>query len=50
MGWHRRELSARSVLLADAAYPEPAGLRKLKAEVDPQGRLSNEMWRRYPLP
>ncbi len=43
MGWHRRELPARSLLLADAAYPEPAGLRQLKAEVDPQGRVSNEI-------
>lgn len=36
----------------DAAYPEAAALRRLKAQVDPQGRFSNEMWRRYlqPLP
>lgn len=31
----------------DAAYPEAAALRRLKADVDPQGRFSNEMWRRY---
>lgn len=31
----------------NAAYPEAASLRRLKAEVDPQGRFSNEMWRRY---
>ncbi|MFG6441383.1 hypothetical protein [Roseateles sp. LKC17W] len=49
MAWHRRELLARPLALADAAYPEAAGLRRLKAEVDPQGRFSNEMWRRYLL-
>lgn len=31
----------------DAAYPEASALRKLKAEVDPRGRFSNQMWRRY---
>jgi len=30
-----------------AAYPEAAALRGIKAEVDPRGRFSNEMWRRY---
>lgn len=29
------------------AYPEAVSLRRLKAQVDPQGRLSNELWRRY---
>jgi FAD/FMN-containing dehydrogenase len=31
----------------DRAYPEAAALRRTKAEVDPDGRLSNELWRRY---
>lgn len=31
----------------NAAYPEAVALRRLKAEVDPRGRFSNEMWRRY---
>ena len=30
-----------------AAYPEAARLRALKREVDPAGRFSNELWRRY---
>lgn len=31
----------------EAAYPEAARLRALKREVDPAGRFSNELWRRY---
>lgn len=31
----------------DRAYPEAAGLRKLKQQVDPKGRFSNELWRAY---
>ena len=31
----------------DAAYPEVVRLRELKRQVDPAGRLSNELWRRY---
>ena len=29
------------------AYPEAAQLRRLKESVDPRGRFSNELWRRY---
>lgn len=29
------------------AYPEAERLRRLKAAVDPQGKFSNELWRRY---
>jgi FAD/FMN-containing dehydrogenase len=29
------------------AYPEAEWLRRLKGAVDPQGRFSNELWRRY---
>jgi len=29
------------------AYPEAARLRRLKQQVDPRGRFSNEMWQRY---
>ena len=31
----------------ERAYPEVARLRQLKREVDPQGRFSNELWRKY---
>ena len=31
----------------ERAYPEVARLRQLKREVDPNGRFSNELWRRY---
>ena len=31
----------------DAAYPEAKALRRLKAQVDPEGRFSNELWRKY---
>jgi len=31
----------------DQAYPEAAALRRLKAEVDPQGKFSNELWAKY---
>lgn len=31
----------------DRAYPECTQLRKLKAQVDPKGRFSNELWRAY---
>lgn len=31
----------------EAAYPEVAQLRGLKRQVDPAGKLSNELWRRY---
>lgn len=31
----------------DAAYPAAAELRRLKRDVDPAGRFSNELWRRY---
>ena len=31
----------------DQAYPEAQALRALKKQLDPQGRLSNELWRRY---
>lgn len=29
------------------AYPEAARLRRIKQEVDPSGKLSNELWRKY---
>lgn len=31
----------------ERAYPEVAQLRQLKHRVDPSGRLTNELWRRY---
>jgi FAD/FMN-containing dehydrogenase len=31
----------------DAAYPEARDLRRLKLKVDPAGRLSNQLWRKY---
>ena len=31
----------------DAAYPEARELRRIKARVDPAGRLTNELWRKY---
>lgn len=31
----------------DRAYPEAAGLRAVKARVDPQARFNNQMWARY---
>jgi FAD/FMN-containing dehydrogenase len=31
----------------EQAYPEVAALRRLKREVDPEGRFSNELWRKY---
>jgi FAD/FMN-containing dehydrogenase len=31
----------------DRAYPEAEALRRVKREVDPDGRFSNELWRRY---
>ena len=31
----------------EAAYPEITQLRLTKRRVDPQGRLSNELWRKY---
>ena len=31
----------------DAAYPEARELRRLKATMDPAGRWSNELWRKY---
>ena len=31
----------------NAAYPEAAQLRRTKQQVDPAGRLSNELWRKY---
>ena len=31
----------------EAAYPEVAELRRVKDRVDPRGRLTNEMWRKY---
>lgn len=31
------------------AYPEADGLRRIKERVDPAGRLSNELWRKYLL-
>ena len=29
------------------AYPEAARLRRIKRQVDPSGKLSNELWRKY---
>jgi FAD/FMN-containing dehydrogenase len=29
------------------AYPEVQALRRIKQAVDPQGKFSNELWRRY---
>lgn len=31
----------------DAVYPEASALRRVKARVDPSGKFSNELWRRY---
>jgi FAD/FMN-containing dehydrogenase len=31
----------------DKAYPEAAQLRALKRTVDPAGKFSNELWRKY---
>lgn len=31
----------------DAAYPQAAVLRQIKAKVDPKGRMTNELWRQY---
>ena len=31
----------------ESAYPEAAQLRRLKAQVDPTGKFSNELWRKY---
>lgn len=31
----------------DASYPEAADLRRIKQRVDPVGKLSNELWRKY---
>ena len=31
----------------DAAYPEASVLRRVKARIDPVGKFSNELWRRY---
>jgi FAD/FMN-containing dehydrogenase len=31
----------------EKAYPEVAALRRVKAETDPQGKLMNELWRKY---
>ena len=31
----------------EAAYPEVAQLRHLKRRVDPTGKFSNELWRKY---
>ncbi|HSV71021.1 MAG TPA: FAD-binding oxidoreductase [Methylibium sp.] len=31
----------------EAAYPQVARLRQVKQRLDPQGKLSNELWRRY---
>src|SRR3569623_1153133 len=31
----------------DAAYPEARKLRRLKQRVDPAGKFSNELWRKY---
>jgi FAD/FMN-containing dehydrogenase len=31
----------------ESAYPEVAQLRSLKQRVDPNGKLSNELWRKY---
>lgn len=31
----------------EAAYPEAAQLRSLKREIDPMGKFSNELWRKY---
>jgi len=31
----------------ESAYPEAARLRRLKQQVDPQGKFSNELWRKY---
>ncbi|WP_298923298.1 FAD-binding oxidoreductase [uncultured Ramlibacter sp.] len=31
----------------DRAYPEAAGLRALKQRVDPAGKFSNSLWRKY---
>ena len=31
----------------DRAYPEAKQLRALKARIDPQDKLSNELWKKY---
>ena len=31
----------------EQAYPEATQLRRVKRDADPQGRFSNELWRRY---
>ncbi|MFM7506591.1 MAG: FAD-binding oxidoreductase, partial [Rubrivivax sp.] len=31
----------------NAVYPEAARFRRIKQQVDPMGRLSNELWRKY---
>jgi FAD/FMN-containing dehydrogenase len=31
----------------ERAYPEAADLRRIKRQVDPWGRFSNELWRKY---
>ncbi len=31
----------------EAGYPGAVELRRLRAQIDPNGRLSNELWRRY---
>jgi FAD/FMN-containing dehydrogenase len=31
----------------DRAYPEAAQLRELKRAIDPAGKFSNELWRKY---
>ncbi len=31
----------------NVAYPEADRLRRIKQQVDPAGKLSNELWRKY---
>ena len=31
----------------NAAYPEADRLRRIKQQLDPAGKLSNELWRKY---
>ena len=31
----------------ERGYPEVVALRRIKRAVDPEGRLTNELWRRY---
>jgi len=31
----------------ESTYPEVAQLRRLKSQVDPTGKFTNELWRKY---